>query len=63
MLRREQEPSTPSIEKAFSKLKALLRRAAERTVDALWNRIGALLKEFSATECANFFAAAGYEPV
>ncbi|KAF0124535.1 MAG: hypothetical protein FD148_2450, partial [Methylocystaceae bacterium] len=26
-------------------------------------RIGALLKEFSPTECANFFAAAGYEPV
>ncbi|MBL1258829.1 IS630 family transposase, partial [Methylocystis sp. Sn-Cys] len=51
------------IEKAFSKLKALLRKAAERTVDALWNRIGALLKEFSPAECANFFPAAGYEPV
>jgi hypothetical protein len=47
------------IEKAFSKLKALLRKAAERTVDALWDRIGLLLKEFSPTECANFFAAAG----
>lgn len=56
-------PDFNPIEKAFSKLKALLRKAAERTVDALWNRIGALLKEFSPTECANFFAAAGYEPV
>jgi transposase len=56
-------PDFNPIEKAFSKLKALLRKAAERTVDALWNRIGALLKEFSPTECANFFAASGYEPV
>lgn len=56
-------PDFNPIEKAFSKLKALLRKAAERTVDALWHRIGVLLKEFSPTECANFFAAAGYEPV
>lgn len=56
-------PDVNPIEKAFSKLKALLRKAAERTVDALWDRIGLLLKEFSPTECANFFAAAGYEPV
>jgi hypothetical protein len=48
---------------AFSKLKALLRKAAERTVDALWDRIGSLLHEFTPKECANFFAAAGYEPV
>jgi transposase len=56
-------PDFNPIEKAFSKLKALLRKAAERTVDALWDRIGLLLREFSPTECANFFAAAGYEPV
>jgi transposase len=56
-------PDFNPIEKAFSKLKALLRKAAERTVDALWDRIGVLLKELSPTECANFFAAAGYEPV
>jgi transposase len=56
-------PDFNPIEKAFSKLKALLRKAAERTVDALWNRIGALLKEFEPAECANFFAASGYEPV
>jgi hypothetical protein len=43
-------------------LKALLRKAAERTGDALWDRIGALIKEFTPQECANFFAAAGYEP-
>lgn len=56
-------PDFNPIEKAFSKLKALLRKAAERTVDALWDRIGALMSQFSATECANFFQAAGYEPV
>lgn len=56
-------PDFNPIEKAFSKLKALLHKAAERSVDALWNRIGALLNEFTPTECANFFAAAGYEPL
>jgi transposase len=56
-------PDFNPIENAFWKLKALLRKAAERTVDALWNRIGALLPEFTPQECANFFAAAGYEPV
>jgi hypothetical protein len=55
-------PDFNPIENAFSKLKALLRKAAERTVDALWGRIGALLCEFAPNECANFFAAAGYEP-
>lgn len=55
-------PDFNPIEKAFSKLKALLRKAAERNIDALWNRIGTLLNEFTPTECANFFAAAGYEP-
>lgn len=56
-------PDFNPIEMAFSKLKALLRKAAERTVDALWDKIGALLLEFTPNECANFFTAAGYEPV
>jgi len=56
-------PDFNPIENAFSKLKALLRKAAERTIDALWDRIGALLEQFTPHECANFFAAAGYEPV
>jgi len=55
-------PDFNPIENAFSKLKALLRKAAERTVDALWDRIGILLGAFTPQECANFFAAAGYEP-
>ena len=55
-------PDFNPIENAFSKLKALLRKAAERTVDGLWGRIGALLPTFTPHECANFFTAAGYEP-
>lgn len=55
-------PDFNPIENAFSKLKALLRKAAERTVNALWDTIGELIPVFTATECANFFAAAGYEP-
>jgi transposase len=55
-------PDFNPIEKAFAKLKALLRKAAERTVDGLWRTIGALIDLFTPAECANFFTAAGYEP-
>ena len=55
-------PDFNPIENAFSKLKALLRKAAERTVAGLWSRIGDLLDLFTPQECANFFAAAGYDP-
>ncbi|MDB5972350.1 MAG: hypothetical protein JWQ90_4800 [Hydrocarboniphaga sp.] len=53
-------PDLNPIEKLFAKLKALLRKAAMRTVDALWNHIGALLDSFSPQECANYFASSGY---
>ena len=55
-------PDFNPIENAFSKLKALLRKAAERTLDGLWTTIGHLISTFTPTECANFFAAAGYDP-
>ena len=55
-------PDFNPIENAFAKLKALLRKAAERTVGALWDRIGMLLDAFTPAECANYFRAAGYEP-
>jgi len=55
-------PDFNPIENAFAKLKALLRKAAERTVEGLWQTIGTLLEAFSPTDCANYFAAAGYEP-
>jgi len=54
---------TLTIENAFSKLKALLRARAERSVDALWNSVGDIVKLFEPQECANYFAAAGYDPV
>jgi transposase len=53
-------PDFNPIEQLFAKLKALLRKAAERSVDALWNRIAALLCAFSPEECANYFRNAGY---
>ena len=55
-------PDFNPIENAFSKLKALLRKAAVRTKEALWQTIGRLLDLFTPTECANYFRAAGYEP-
>lgn len=55
-------PDFNPIENAFSKLKALLRKAAERTVEGLWAALGAILPAFTPQECANFFAAAGYDP-
>ena len=55
-------PDFNPIEMAFSKLKALLRKAAERTVEGLWSAIGGLVDTVTPDECANFFAAAGYEP-
>ncbi len=53
-------PDLNPIEKMFAKLKALLRKAGKRTVDGLWDHIGQLLEQFSAQECANYFASAGY---
>jgi transposase len=54
-------PDFNPIEMAFSKLKALLRKAAERTVDGLWDAIGRIVDVFTPQECANYFAAAGYD--
>jgi len=53
-------PDFNPIEKMFSKLKALLRKAAHRNVSDLWDEIGKLLNAFSPTECANYFASSGY---
>ena len=55
-------PDFNPIEKAFAKLKALLRKAAVRTIGALWDQIGTILNLFTPAECANYLKAAGYEP-
>lgn len=53
-------PDLNPIEQMFAKLKHRLRNAAERTAEATWKRIGSLLDAFSAEECANYLANAGY---
>ncbi len=55
-------PDFNPIENAFAKLKAMLRKAAERTINGLWSAIGDIIDTFTPTECANYFAAAGYDP-
>jgi transposase len=53
-------PDLNPIEQVFAKVKALLRQAAERTVDQLWQTLGRLLDEIQAEECRNYFKNAGY---
>jgi transposase len=53
-------PDFNPIEQVFAKLKALLRKASERTVSALWDRIGSLLDRFEPAECRNYFRHSGY---
>ena len=53
-------PDLNPIEMVFAKLKTLLRRADERSIEATWRRIGDLLNDFSADECAAYLRHAGY---
>ena len=53
-------PDLNPIEQAFAKLKALIRKAAPRNRETLWRRIGDIVQGFTAQECANLFAHAGY---
>jgi len=54
-------PDFNPIEQAFSKLKAHLRKAAERTIHGLWDAIGRILDMYPPQEYANYFANAGYD--
>jgi transposase len=54
-------PDLNPIENAFAKLKALLRKAAARTIEQLWAAIASAIDAFTPQECANYFAAAGYD--
>jgi transposase len=56
-------PDLNPIEQVFAKLKTLLRKAAERTVENTWKRIGALLGAFTPQECANYFRNSGYASI
>lgn len=53
-------PDFNPIEQAFSKLKALLRKAGERTVEGLWRLLGRLMDEFPPAQCRNFLSHCGY---
>jgi transposase len=55
-------PDLNPIEKAFSKLKAILRKAAARTLEDLWEAIASALDAFTPVECRNYFASCGYDP-
>ncbi len=53
-------PDLNPIEQVFAKLKTLLRKADERTVEATWKRIGSLIAAFQPYECANYLRNSGY---
>jgi hypothetical protein len=50
-----------AVETTSAELKAALRSAAARTVEALWATIGRIVASFTPAECANYLAAAGYD--
>lgn len=54
-------PDLNPIENAFAKLKAMLRKAAARSIEQLWDAIARIIQTYSPRECANYFAAAGYD--
>ena len=58
-----QSPAGQRIEQVFAKLKHLLRRAAERSKEAVWRRIGSLIDQFSPKECENYLRNSGYGSV
>lgn len=55
-------PDFNPIEMAFSKIKALLKEAAARTVEGLWAAIASAIDAVTPSEARNYYTAAGYEP-
>ncbi len=53
-------PDFNPIEQFFARLKALLRKAAARTIDKLWRSIGHIIDTITPNECTNYFANSGY---
>lgn len=53
-------PDLNPIEMAFSKLKALLRAQAIRTVEVLWQALAEICHNFNPQQCANYFRHDGY---
>ena len=55
-------PDLNPIEQFFAKLKHLLRKAQQRSVDAICDAIAQILNTTSPQECSNYLAEAGYDP-
>jgi transposase len=53
-------PDLNPIEQVFAKLKHLMRKAAKRTHEDTWRRIGELLNHFSPAECQRYLVNSGY---
>jgi transposase len=56
-------PDLNPIEQLFAKLKHLMRKAEQRTVEETWRKVGELLEQFTAQECGNYLANSGYASV
>lgn len=56
-------PDLNPIEQVFAKLKVLLRKAGERTLEATWRRIGTLIERYAPAECANYIRNCGYASI
>jgi transposase len=57
---RPYSPDLNPIKQAFSKIKILLPKAAERSFDALWAAIGRIIETIRPKECRNYFTSSGY---
>ena len=55
-------PNFKPIEKAFSRLEAMLRKAGERSIFGLSSLAGTLVELFQPQECANYATCCGYDP-
>jgi transposase len=56
-------PDLNPIEQAFSKIKHWMRNAQKRTIEQTWRHVGRLVSDITPSECANYFANAGYASV
>lgn len=55
-------PDFNPIELAFSKVKTLLRKAAARSLQDLWDAIRDAIDAITPNDCRSYFTATGYEP-
>jgi len=56
-------PDLNPIEQVFAKLKHLMRKASQRTVESTWRKTGELMSLFSPAECQNYLTNSGYASV